>query len=66
MTIDTTEVLTRRRPRILRLFAIHAFLLSRWAPAGSLGSKSMGLDPGQLLSAAWAKLADLGSLVVFW
>ena len=64
MTIDTTEVSTQRRPRILRLFAMTCVLVVALGAGWIAGLKIHGTtDLAQLSSAAWAKLADLGSLV---
>lgn len=64
MTTDTTEVSTRRRPRIWRLFAMTCVLIVALGVGWIAGLKAQGTtDLAQLSSAAWAKLADLGSLV---
>jgi len=64
MTTDTTEVSTRRRPRIRRLFAMTCVLVVALGAGWIAGLKTNGsTDLAQLSSAAWAKLADLGSLV---
>ena len=64
MTIDTTEVSTQRRPRILRLFAMTCVLVVALGAGWIAGLKIHGTtDLAQLSSAAWAKLADLGSLI---
>jgi len=63
MTTDTTEVPTRRRPRIWRLFAMTCVLVVALGAGWIAGLKTHGTtDLAQLSSAAWAKLADLGSL----
>ena len=63
MTTDTTEVPTRRRPRIWRLFAMTCVLVVALGAGWIAGVKTHGTtDLAQLSSAAWAKLADLGSL----
>jgi hypothetical protein len=64
MTTDTTEVSTRRRPRIWRLFAMTCVLVVALGAGWIAGLKTHGTtDLAQLSSAAWAKLADLGSLI---
>ena len=64
MTTDTTEVSARRRPRIRRLFAMTCVLVVALGAGWIAGLKTNGsTDLAQLSSAAWAKLADLGSLV---
>ena len=64
MTTDTTEVSTRRRLRIWRLFAMTCVLVVALGAGWIAGLKTHGTtDLAQLSSAAWAKLADLGSLV---
>ena len=63
MTTDTTEVSTRRRPRIWRLFAMTCGLVVALGAGWIAGLKTHGtIDLAQLSSAAWAKLADLGAL----
>jgi len=64
MTTDTTEASTRRRSRIWRLFAMTCVLVVALGAGWIAGVKTHGTtDLAQLSSAAWAKFADLGSLV---
>ena len=60
MTTDTTEVSTRRRPRIWRLFAMTCVLVVALGAGWIAGLKTHETtDLAELSSAAWAKLADL-------
>src|SRR5262245_55317315 len=64
MTTDATEVSARRRPRIWRLLAMTCVFVVALGAGWIAGVKIHGTtDLAQLSSAAWAKLADLGSLV---
>ena len=64
MISDTTKVSTRRRPRRWRLFAMTCVLVVALGAGWVAGLKTHETtDLAQLSSAAWAKLADLGSLI---
>jgi hypothetical protein len=64
MTSDTTNASIRRRPRSWRLFATTCALVVALGAGWVAGLKTHETtDLAQLSSAAWAKLADLGSLV---
>ena len=64
MTGDTTKESTRRRPRIRRRFAMTCVLVVALGAGWIAGLKTRETtDIAQLSSAAWAKLADLGSLI---
>jgi hypothetical protein len=64
MTSDTAKVSTRRRPRSRRLFVMTCVLVVALGAGWVAGVKTHGtIDLAQLSSAAWAKLADLGSLI---
>jgi hypothetical protein len=64
MTSDSTMVSTQRRPRSWRLFATTCVLVVALGAGWVAGLKThQTIDPAQLSSAAWAKLANLGSLI---
>ncbi len=64
MTSDNTRASTRRRPRSWRLFATTCVLVVALGAGWVAGLKTHETtDLSQLSSAAWAKLADVGSLV---